>query len=112
MSIVGVRSPAGRHPEKTAVRYARGERIRNPQRLLGHLKHCKQCNDLVASIQTIVNALRDDGRRALERGEKRPSIEAVFKKAGFDRETARQILLRHLRRGPSSQKERGREPLG
>ncbi len=112
MGIVGVRIPAGKHPEKTAVRYARGERIKNPRRLLEHLKHCKRCDHLVAFIQKFANALREEGRLALERGKKRPSIEAVLKKAGFDRETARTILLQHLRRGPNSQRERGRKLPG
>src|SRR5712664_4657483 len=100
MAIVRTRTPAGKHPVKTAVRYARGERIGNLKPLLEHLAHCEQCNDMVVTIQEFISGLREEGRLIKER----PSVEAVFKKAGFDRASVRQMLLQPLRQGPSSQK--------
>ncbi len=85
-----------RHPEDEAIQYACGELSGDPQPLLQHLAQCESCSDMVVFVQKFTSTLREQGRQEREQGKERPSLESLLKKAGFDRETAREIIEQHF----------------
>lgn len=85
-----------RHPEKAVLRYARGEKIKSPERLSHHLAKCERCSDMFAFVQTVTTALREDGKRAKER----PSIEAILKKEPLETQDAEEVIARYGTRNP------------
>lgn len=77
-----------KHPEKDAVRFARGKKVRDLHSLQSHLALCQECSELVLFVHKFSNLLK-----ATQAGQpRRPDINRELEAVGLDRKKASELL--------------------